>query len=122
MCITARHVCFCVPLCDRVSERVWCCYSSREGRCKKNINTQLGARGYSTPSNTARATMGSWICHSEGSVENMRGARRMVNKGGKMNGYTHGEAVLDLDTVFLLSAYRNSCPAYVDVNVCVGHL
>lgn len=62
--------------------------------------------------------MGSCICHSEGSVENMRGARRMVNKGGKMNGYTHGEAVLDLDTVFLLSAYHNSCPAYVDVSVC----
>lgn len=100
MCITARHVRFCVPLCDRVGKRVWCCYSSREGRCKKNINTQLGARGYSTPSNTVRATMGSWICHSERSVENMRGVRRMVNGGGGVNGYTHIEVVLDLNIVF----------------------
>lgn len=52
-------MCFSVWL----SERVWCFYSSSKGRCKKYINTQLGARGYSTPSNTVRATMGSWISH-----------------------------------------------------------
>lgn len=73
VCITARHVCFRVSVCDRGSERVWCCYSSSKGRCKKYINTQLGARGYSTPSNTVRATTGSWICHPEEIVENMRG-------------------------------------------------
>lgn len=70
--ITARHVSH-VSVCDQVSERVWCCYSSSKGRCKKYINTQLGARGYSTPSNNVRATMDSWICHPEESVENMRG-------------------------------------------------
>lgn len=36
-----------------------------------------------------------------------------------MNEYTHGEAVLDLDTVFLLSAYLNSCLAHVVVSLRV---
>lgn len=31
---------------------------SNEGRCKEYINTQLGARGYSTPSNIARGNCG----------------------------------------------------------------
>lgn len=71
VCVLRPDVCFRVSVCDQASERVWYCYSSSKGRCKKCINTQLGARGYSTQSNTVRATIGSWICHPGESAENM---------------------------------------------------
>lgn len=66
ICVRCISVCalqpdVCVAVCDlsdRVSECVWCCYSSSKGRCKKYINTQLKARGYGTPSNTERAAIG----------------------------------------------------------------
>lgn len=93
------------------------------GRCKKYINTQLGARGYGTPSNTARATIGSWVCHPEEGVENTKERKdgwsvkkyfSIKEKIKRESAHTDG-AVWDVEAAFLLPAYLNSWLAHVSV-------
>lgn len=57
-CNTSRHVPVCFgPLFGDPSERMYGAVSHQaRGRCKKCINTQLGVRGYSSPSHRKKAT------------------------------------------------------------------